>query len=135
MGDLKLHEIPKDKQKHSYFQPLNELWKQYITSNFRSGDNRFSLRANERLLKVDYHGAEFIVVNSKCQTLIGLKGIVVKETKNVFTLITAMDTLKYIPKKNSVFMYEIDGYRVRVNGDAIIGRPGFRSSKKIKGTY
>ena len=130
--DLNLHSIPKEGQKYAYFVPLNHLWKQYISSVFKTGQNRLSLRADERLLKVDYHGAIFTVINSKCTTYIGLKGIVAKETKHMFMLITEYDELKCIPKKNNIFMFEHEGHRVKINGDAVLGRPGSRSNKKIK---
>lgn len=132
---LGLHTIPKEGQKYEYFVPLNQLWRGYIKSALKGGGNNFALRADERLLKIDYHGAEFKVVNAKCSSFISLKGIVAKETKNTFILITMCDELKCVPKKSTIFMCEIEGYRVMINGDAVLGRPAMRSNKKIKGNY
>ena len=133
--EARLHHIPKEEQKYAHFLPLHSLWEQYIRSTFKSGSNELSIRADERLLKIDFHGALFTVINSKCPSLIGLRGIVAKETKLMFQLVTECDELKTVPKKNSIFMMEVDKFRIKMNGDAIVGKPGFRTTKKIKNTF
>ena len=136
LKELNLHDIPKEGQKYEYFKPLNNLWIQYVTSKFSNQDGIVKkLNADDRLLKMDYHGAFMTVVNSKCKSYIGIKGIVAKENKYVLMLVTQENTLKKIPKKGSIFMFEFQGYRVKINGDAIVGRPGVRISKKIKSEF
>lgn len=136
LKELNLHDIPKEGQKYEYFKPLNNLWIQYVTSKFSNQDGIVKkLNADDRLLKMDYHGAFMTVVNSKCKSYIGIKGIVAKETKYVLMLVTQENTLKKIPKKGSIFMFEVQGYRVKINGDAIVGRPGVRISKKFKSEF
>ena len=124
---LGLHEVPKC-AKYSDFLPLHSLWLQYISSSF----NSVTLKADEKLLKIDFHGAEFSVRNSKCKSYIGLKGIVVKETKNMIIIITKSDEVKHIPKSNSIFEMRIRNFLVKIVGDAICVLPSVRTSKKFK---
>ena len=130
-----LHVIPKNGQKYSNFVPMNLLWVQYMRSSFGSMGSPLSLHADERLLKIEYHGACVTVVNAKCSTLIGLRGIVVKETKQLFQMVTECDELNTVSKRGCIFMFEIDGFRVKINGDAIVGRAGTRNMKKKKGVF
>lgn len=46
------------------------------------------------LASADYHGAELEVVRSRCVGRVGCKGIVVKDTKFTFEVITKGDILR-----------------------------------------
>lgn len=46
------------------------------------------------LASADYHGAELEVVRSRCVGRVGCKGIVVKDTKFTFEMITKGDILR-----------------------------------------
>ena len=46
------------------------------------------------LVSADYHGAEVEVVRSRCVSRVGLKGIVVKDTKFTFDIITRKNEIK-----------------------------------------
>lgn len=48
----------------------------------------------DQMLKADYHGANVVVVQSKCPSLIGKTGIILQETKNVFKIITTEHEIK-----------------------------------------
>ena len=58
-----------------------------------------------KLASADYHGAELTVVRSSCAGLVGIEGIVVKDTKFTFQLITSKNVLKTIPKKHTIFRF------------------------------
>ena len=47
-----------------------------------------------KLASADFHGAELQVVRSKCVGRVGCKGIVVRDTKFTFEIITREDILK-----------------------------------------
>lgn len=49
-----------------------------------------------RLAKADYHGCLLMVARSKCPPHVGLKGIVLIETKNTFQIICEDDQIKSI---------------------------------------
>ena len=46
------------------------------------------------LVSADYHGAEVEVVQSGCVDRVGLKGIVVRDTKFTFVIVNTMDEVK-----------------------------------------
>lgn len=59
------------------------------------------------LVSADYHGAKMEVVRSRCSSRVGVKGIVVKDTKFTFELITEKNELKIVPKEHTVFRFEV----------------------------
>lgn len=46
------------------------------------------------LQKADFHGAAIKVVRSKCSSLVGVKGIILMDTKGTFQIICKDDTVK-----------------------------------------
>lgn len=50
--------------------------------------------AGSKLASADYHGAQVTVIRSRCTSLVGLAGIVVRDTKFTFQLITKKNHLK-----------------------------------------
>ncbi|XP_020670745.3 ribonuclease P protein subunit p29 isoform X2 [Pogona vitticeps] len=86
-----------------------------------------------KLLKADLHGALITVTKSKCPSYVGITGIVLQEMKHVFKIITKEDKLKVIPKLNSVFSIELDGFVSYIYGSRIQFRASERSAKKFKG--
>ncbi|XP_025023399.1 ribonuclease P protein subunit p29 isoform X3 [Python bivittatus] len=86
-----------------------------------------------KLLKADFHGALVTVTKSKCPSYVGITGIILQEMKHVFKIITKEDKLKVIPKRNSIFSIEIDGFVSYIYGSRIQFRASERSAKKFKG--
>lgn len=60
-----------------------------------------------KLVSADYHGAELEVVRSRCVSRVGVKGLVLRDSKFVFEIITRNNALKTIPKEHTVFKFEI----------------------------
>ena len=50
--------------------------------------------AGSKLASADFHGAEVTVVRSRAIGMLGLKGIVVKDTRFTFQVITTRNELK-----------------------------------------
>lgn len=63
--------------------------------------------AGPMLVSADYHGAKLEVVRSRCVSRVGLNGIVVKDTKFTFEVITEKDELKTVPKEHTVFRFDV----------------------------
>ncbi|KAI9012721.1 Rof/RNase P-like protein [Gaertneriomyces semiglobifer] len=125
-----LYDIPTD-VKYEAFLPLHQLWKGYM--NMLLADSAHGTTAMMRLLKADYHGAVFSVVRSKCPTYVGITGIVIKETENMFYIVTEQDEAKVVPKRNNVFMFETrEGERFTLFGNQFCTRSGERVAKKFK---
>lgn len=100
--------------------PLNQIWLKYISGlliNDHKDDtfrivnltlNESLLKKNyegyhSKLLRADYHGAYLIVYKSRNSNNIGIKGIVILETKHAFLIITIKNEVKTIIKDGTIF--------------------------------
>jgi ribonuclease P protein subunit POP4 len=89
-----------------------------------------------KLCSADFHGAELEVVRSRCVSRVGVKGIVVKDSKFVFEIITPRNEVKIIPKEHTIFRFSVprpggrkgveDGKAAMATGEAM----GKESGKK-----
>ena len=95
---LGIHEISKDAQKHEIYVPLHRMWLGYIREILGlKEDQRAYVTAQSvgsKLASADFHGAEIAVVRSRCVGMLGLKGIVVRDTKFTFQVVTQKNELK-----------------------------------------
>ncbi|GFR00646.1 ribonuclease P protein subunit p29 [Trichonephila clavata] len=120
--------------KFQTFIPIHELWKQYMQRMLQLKEPLPCDLSGiyQKLLKADYHGCLLVVVSSACHNYVGSKGIVIQETKNVFRLITEEDKIKTIPKKRSVFCFELNGNIFKIYGDNFCFVPYERIRVKFK---
>ncbi|CAN9506836.1 unnamed protein product [Ophioblennius macclurei] len=130
---MKIFQIKPEHQRYELFLPLHELWKQYIIDLCNGLKPTSSPQVvQQKLLKADFHGAILTVVRSKCPSYVGTTGILVQEFKHIFKIITKEDRLKVIPKRNSVFAVEINGFVSHIYGSKFEQRASERSAKKFK---
>lgn len=104
-----------------------------------------------KLCSADFHGAEVEVVRSRCVSRVGVKGIVVKDSKFTFEVVTRADRVKVVPKEHTVFRFVVprlgqegeekgeEGERgnkqelvFELHGDQFIFRAVDRANKKFK---
>ncbi|KAI6247704.1 hypothetical protein HI914_03933 [Erysiphe necator] len=106
---LNIYTIPESAKKYTIYVPLNRLWIAYIQEIL--WDNKGFSPVNNinaaKLCSADFHGAELEVVRSRCVSRVGVKGIVVKDSKSIFELITAEDQVKIIPKEGTIFRFQL----------------------------
>ena len=97
-------EIPKEQRRYDNFEKLHELWlgymKEVLGLDGESGHSRkvTAQGAGALLVSADYHGALMEVVRCRCVGRVGTKGIVVRDTKFTFEMITRNNALKGILK-------------------------------------
>lgn len=126
-------QIKPEHQRYELFLPLHELWRQYVIDLCGGLTPKSNPQfVQQKLLKADFHGAIITVVRSKCPSYVGTTGILVQEFKHVFKIITKEDKLKVIPKRNSVFEVEINGFVSHIYGSKFEQRASERSAKKFK---
>lgn len=128
---LGVYEIPKEQRKFAIYEPLHEMWCGYMREILGLQDSPTSIAAatttakttaeesvgkrkyvnavssGHLLVTADYHGAKVTVVRSRCVSRVGIEGIVVKDTKFTFEIITKRDEIKVVPKEHTVFRFEI----------------------------
>jgi len=114
---------------------LNQLWNKYISEIIPIDSSVVgTLSHGAILLKADYHGSHLVVENCRCRERIGIQGICVKETKNLFEIVTKEDKLAKIPKENTLFRAVTQGgLEWRLWGNQFLSRSGERSGKKFTG--
>lgn len=112
---LGLNEIPKEQQKYTIYEPLHTLWVGYMREILGlDGETSANAKAHvtpssggQMLASADMHGAQLSVVRSRCVSRVGLAGIVVRDTRYTFELVTKDNVVKSVPKEHTVFRFEI----------------------------
>jgi len=158
---LGLYNIPRERQKYELYEPLHQLWLGYICeilgndlyggANSGFKDNSVASAA-AKLTSADFHGAVVDVTRSKCVSRVGIKGIVVKDSKFAFEIITEKHGLKLVPKEGTVFRVEVavpdasprseggdrtpgKGFVFEILGDQCQERSAERATKKMKSHF
>ncbi|KAF8853721.1 RNase P/MRP, p29 subunit [Acephala macrosclerotiorum] len=127
---LCLYDIPSSSQKYTLYLGLHKLWVGYMQEILFEGDEERCLGQGEaaKICSADFHGAEIEVVRSRCVSRVGVKGIVVRDSKGVFVVVTKGDKVKSLPKEGTVF-------RVRVprpkREEAKEGEKGVRNVRDV----
>ena len=83
------------------------------------------------LIRQEFIGRYAEVTEAKNKCLIGVKGKIVDETKNMLTIATQHGEKKLI-KDQIVLNVHFNGKIYRIEGKYLIGRPEERLKKKIK---
>jgi ribonuclease P protein subunit POP4 len=140
---LCIYDIPKSAQKYSIYEPLHKMWLGYIHEVL--GDSRpVSTATAAKICAADFHGAEVEVVRSRCVSRVGVRGIVVKDSKSVFEVVTRRDEVKIIPKEHTIFRFTVpplegkNGEELQkdlvfeLHGDQFEYRAADRANRKFK---
>jgi ribonuclease P protein subunit POP4 len=96
---LCLNEIPKEQQKYDIYEPLHGLWIGYMREILGLNDAERSVyvtphASGQMLATADMHGALVSVVRSRCVSRVGLEGIVVRDTRFTFEVVTKKNIVK-----------------------------------------
>lgn len=104
-----LHDVPRKGQRYAeVFEPLHELWLGYVREVL--GPDLFApggLGAAAKLSSADFHGAKVEVVRSSCPSRVGIAGVVVKDAKFAFEIVTPRNAVKVVPKEGTTFRFEV----------------------------
>ncbi|ERF74267.1 hypothetical protein EPUS_01954 [Endocarpon pusillum Z07020] len=95
---------------------LNRVWRGYVREvlgldGTAGGNNNIKVVSAQHhgalLASLDYHGAEIEVVRCACVGRVGTRGIVVRDTKFTFVVVTRADEVRTIPKRDAIFRFEV----------------------------
>lgn len=81
-----------------------------------------------KIIKHEFIGAEVEVMDSKNKSLVGIKGKIIDETKNMFVL----ESGKKLVKSQCIFKMKTKNSTIRINGEILASRPEDRIKKNIK---
>ncbi|KAF7116838.1 hypothetical protein CNMCM5793_005419 [Aspergillus hiratsukae] len=149
-----LYDLPKEECKYSIFKELHKLWVGYMQEILDLRVRQVPITPQShgsKLVTADFHGAEVEVVRSRCSGRVGVKGIVARDTKFTFMIVTEKDEVKTIPKEQTIFRFSVplpsaddedaamtDGDNVKkaltfeLHGSQFENRPVDRANKKFK---
>lgn len=93
-----IYDLPKEECKYAIFKELHKLWVSYMQEILDLGARQVPVITPQshgsKLVSADFHGAEVEVVRSRCAGRVGMKGIVVRDTKFTFMIVTEKDEMK-----------------------------------------
>jgi ribonuclease P protein subunit POP4 len=90
------------------------------------------MRITPNIINGEFIGTNSEVSNSRHKAYVGIKGEIIDETKNTFTLMQN-GKAKSVIKEQVVFNFKFsDGTIVEINGKLLVGRPEDRLKKSIK---
>ncbi|KAI1403601.1 ribonuclease P protein subunit p29 [Hypoxylon fuscum] len=104
---LGLYDVPKEGQKYAVFESLNKLWLGYIREILGSELYSGGQGAAAKLSAADFHGAKIEVSRSSCPSRVGIQGIVIKDSRFVFEVITRTNQIKTVPKEGTLFRISV----------------------------
>ena len=81
----KIFDISKEPITFEEMLPMHKMWNFYIDDLI--GNEKAKPTILQKMSKADFHGALISIFESKNQALIGLEGIIVKESRFTFTLV------------------------------------------------
>ncbi len=86
-------------------------------------------KCNGSIYQQELIGSHIEVINAEHSGYLGLKGIILDETKNTFNILdSTKETEKIVPKKGIKFKLRIDDHTSLLNGDKL----NFRPEERIK---
>ncbi|MCS7095657.1 MAG: ribonuclease P protein component 1 [Candidatus Bathyarchaeota archaeon] len=90
------------------------------------------MKVTPDIIRCEFIGSELKVVKSTSSCVVGIKGKVIDETRNTFTILQDSKR-KRIVKDISTFHFKFpDGTVMEVDGKLIVGRPEDRLKKCIR---
>lgn len=113
------------------YVPLHGLWSAYIASAVCYDESDAATVAT-RMLKADLTGAELAVVRSRAPSQVGLRGLCIMETAQMFVLCTRSDRLVSVAKAGSLFMVQVGACAVTLYGSHLCFRGSERMARRFK---
>ena len=86
----------------------------------------------QKIFRHEFIGLDVEIIDSNHEGFIGIKGIVIDETRNTINIDTGKFE-KLVPKAEVTFLFTLPtGEQVAINGKIIVARPEDRIKKKFK---
>ena len=128
-----ISKIKKDKISYESLLPMNKIWNEYI-NNLLNGTLNEEIIAG-KFLKADLHGAMIEVINSNNKNNIGIKGILIFESRRTFNILTKENKVKTILKPGSLFEITFNNIEIQILGDNFLYKSAERTKAKYKIKY
>ena len=77
-------------------------------------------------------GLKVKIAESSNKKNVGISGKVVDETRNIIVIEKTNGKEVKLAKEQNVFVFDLNGQKVRIDGEILVGRPEDRIKKKFK---
>ncbi|KNC56289.1 ribonuclease P protein subunit p29 [Thecamonas trahens ATCC 50062] len=130
--------VPRKVVDYEALLPLHHMWKKYAATclgkaeNFVASNRTGAITLGPHIGKLELAGALLSVVSSKSPSLVGVQGLVMAESAQMFTLVTPQSKLKHVPKASCVFGLIWDSLFITLHGPNICFRASERAARKLK---
>ena len=127
--------MKKEEMNYNDLLQMNQMWNEYVTNLMNKGTNPDTISA--KMTKCDLHGAIIEVINSVNKNNIGIKGIMLFESKKTFNILCTNNKLKTILKQGTIFSVRLPYGDIEVNiiGDNFMYKSAERTKVKYKTKY
>ena len=109
--------------------PITKKWEDYILDMIKH--DKTDLETLLKICKADFHGASITVKKSAVDSQTGVEGIVLKDSKNAFTIVNTKNKVIIILKQNCLFSFKLANKTVNVYGPCLINRVEERNKQKF----
>ncbi|MEM2947244.1 MAG: ribonuclease P protein component 1 [Candidatus Bathyarchaeia archaeon] len=90
------------------------------------------MKVTPEIIRCEFIGTEAKVAWSTHRGYVGLRGKIINETRNTFTILHKGER-KIVVKGSSVFHFKFsDGTVVEIDGKLLVGRPEDRLKKRVR---
>jgi len=90
------------------------------------------MKVTPDIIRYEFIGTEGKVAKSTHSGYVGIRGKVINETRNTFTILHEEER-KIVVKKTAVFHFKFsDGTTVEIDGKLLVGRPEDRLKRRIR---
>ena len=86
----------------------------------------------KKIIRGEWIGKTINIVQSKNNSLKGIKGKIIDETKQSFILEEKKNKRKRVLKNNIIFETKYQGKTIKVKGKMVVGRPEDRIKLKVR---
>ncbi len=125
--------------RYDNFLKLNKLWEQYISTLLGKDDPANAAHSGSicsKMVKADLTGALVTVAQSKNPTVVGLSGLVTRESVRCLFIIQKDNAVKCLIKPGSVFRVALPsthgGHAIQIWGDNIVHLGSERTKVRFK---
>nr|KJB22800.1 hypothetical protein B456_004G066200 [Gossypium raimondii] len=101
------------------FKPMHEMCKGYVNQLIKTTRKK---QLAQCLIGADLHVALILVAECKVTSFTGTSGIVIRKTAETFGLITQDTKFPFVPKKCSLFIFQVHCWKITRQGDKLTSR-------------
>lgn len=124
-----LFDLKAEQMSYSALLSLTKKWEDYILDLIKS--DKTDQETLMKICKADFHGASISIKESRIKSQIGVVGIVLKDTRNAFTILNSRNKIIIVLKQNCVFSFKFANKTVSIYGPCLVNRVEERNKQKF----